>query len=332
MLKKNALLHLIKAVVSVSLITIIIMNIDWHLFSANLSELNYFFLFLALFLTIIERVELTYKWNLLLGIRGIVVSFYRLLAINLIGSFLGLFIPSSLGTDLVRGYYLIQNNSEKTASISSVIVDRILGVLALFFLAALSVIFSSEKLPNNISSFVILGFILLMIIIYFFQKRQSILLLNPFLKYIRFAKLTRIIVDLHYSILEYKKHPGTLLYSFLVTLLVQITRVLTFYFIALSFNVTVPIFYFFLFVPIVMLIMMLPVSIGGIGVGEGAFIAFFTVVGISLNHSILMAFTSSIFNTFFTLLGGIAYLFYKKPQKQELNLRNNAKVTAPREA
>ena len=131
-----------------------------------------------------------------------------------------------------------------------------------------------------------------------------------FLNKIKYQKLAEIFGKLHESILEYKKYPKTLLVSFIFTLLAHVTRVVTYYFVALSFNIPVPFIYFFLFIPLITLIIMIPISIGGLGVGEGAFVAFFSLVGISLNDCIIMALTNSVINTLFTLSGGIVYLFY----------------------
>ena len=148
MKKKKVLLFILKAVVSVSLLLFIILKINWAVVATNLKDANYYFLSLTILLFIIERSEITYKWNLLIRARGIMVSFGRLFLINLIGSFWGLFIPSSLGTDFARGYYLAKNNEEKTVSVSSVFVDRILGIFSIFLLALLSVTFAGDILSK----------------------------------------------------------------------------------------------------------------------------------------------------------------------------------------
>jgi len=319
MIQKKTLIFILKAFVSISLLTFLLMNIDWNTVLINLRNANIFLLVIACSLNIIERFELTFKWNLLIRIRSIVVTFGRLFWINSIGSFLGLILPSSLGTDVVRGYYLMKNNSEKSVSISSVFVDRVLGMFSLLLLGVVSVFFAGDLIAEfNIRSYIIVFFVLMFIIFYLFQKNEAVNFLQKILKRIRHKKLIENVIKLHNSILEYKKYPKILWVSFFITLLVQVTRVLTYYFIALAFHINVPIVYFFLFVPIIMLIIMVPISIGGLGVREGTFVAFFTLVGMSVNDAVIISFMNSFLDIMNSLiLGGGGYLFYKSPIKEK---------------
>jgi hypothetical protein len=316
MINKKKLLFIIKAVISIALLLFIIVRIDWNEVAENLRRANYLLIFAAFLLNIIERAELTYKWNLLIWARGIDVSFTKLFLINSIGGFWGLFLPSSLGTDVVRGYYLVKNNSEKSASVSSIFVDRILGMFSLLLLGVVSLLIAGDLISNmNIGYYFLILFMAALILFYFFQKEETALYLEKLFLKIPFKKFTGLLTKLHFSILEYKKHPKSLLLSFAVTLLVQITRVLTYYFIAIAFNINIPIVYFFLFVPLIMIVIMVPISIGGLGVREGTFITFFTLVGMSMNDAVVISFTNTFINTVITLLGGFVYLFYNSSDK-----------------
>jgi glycosyltransferase 2 family protein len=316
MVKKKTIVFIIKAVVSTSLLYLIIINIDWHEVSKNLKSANYILLVVAFILNIVERAELTYKWNLLIWIRGIQISFVRLFFINSIGGFWGLFLPSSLGTDVVRGYYLAKNNSAKSITISSIVVDRILGMFSLMLLGVISLFVAGALIPNtNIRFYALFLFVIVTILFYLFQKEKTAFFIKELLKKIKYKKLTEAISKLHFSILEYRKYPKTLILSFLITVLVQITRVLTYYMIALAFNISFPIIYFFLIIPIIMLVIMIPVSIGGLGVREGTFIASFALVGMSMNNAVIISFSNSFINTLVTSLGGIVYLFYNSSVK-----------------
>ena len=322
MLKNKWIRIFLKSFVSISLLIIIILNIDWKTVFNNLGNANFTLLIIACLLILIERAAVVYKWNLLIRIRGVHVTFNRLFLINLIGSFWGLFIPSSLGTDVARGYYLAKNNSEKSVSVSSVFVDRILGTFSIALLALISIMISGDLFSEyNIKLYVILFFAIVIVSFYLFQKEQLAEILVNFLNKIKYRKIAEIFGKLHESILEYKKYPKTLLLSFIFTILAHVTRVVTYYFVALSFNISVPFIYFFLFIPLITLIIMIPISIGGLGVGEGAFVAFFALVGVSLNSCIIMALTNSLINTLFTLTGGVVYLFYKNPERDKIQVK-----------
>src|SRR3989339_49832 len=319
MIKKKTIFLIFKIFVSISLLTYIILKIDWNEAFNNLEGANYYLLVMAFSLNIVERLILTYKWNQLIRIRGIDISFFRLFSINLIGGFWGLFLPSSLGTDVVRGYYLVKNNGEKSVSVSSIFVDRILGLFSLLLCSVVAVIIGGDLISKvDIKFYVLALFAVGIFSFYLFQKEGTARILEKILKKIKHHKLAELFIKLHTSILEYKKHPGTLLSSFFLTVLAHATHVLIFYIVALAFNISVPLIYFFLFIPIITLIIMIPISIGGLGVGEGVFITFFSLVGISMSDCVVMAFTNSIINILFTLSGGIVFLFFKNLSKQEI--------------
>lgn len=324
MMKKNKLIFLIKIVVSVSLLTFILIKVEWNKVFENLSHANLILLFAAILLNIFERFELTYKWNLLIKVRGIVVEFRRLFWINSIGSFLGLFLPSSVGTDVVRGYYLVKNNSEKSVSISSVFVDRVLGMFSLIIVGTVAVFFAGDLIAAyNLKFYLLALLIAVTILFYLFQRNESVKLLDRIFQKVKHKKFIEQGIKLHSSILEYKKYPKTLIISFIITLLVQVTRVLTYYFVALCFGIQISIVYFFLFIPIIMIVIMLPISIGGLGLREGTFIAFFTLVGMTMDDAATIIFINSLLDTFNTLvLGGGGYLFYKSPLKADEILEN----------
>lgn len=62
---------------------------------------------------------------------------------------------------------------------------------------------------------------------------------------------------------------------------------------------------------------MIPVSIGGLGVREGAFVALFTLVGMKMDDAVIISFTSSLIANLFTISGGLFYLIYKSDHKIE---------------
>ena len=328
MINKKTSIFLLKAIVSISLLTFLLTKIDWHTVTKNLHNANLFLLLIAIFLNVVERFELTYKWNLLIKVRGIVVKFGRLFWINSIGSFLGLFLPSSLGTDVVRGYYLVKNNSERSVSISSVFVDRVLGLISLLLLGLVSLLFAGNLVSKfNLNLYLAVLTFITLVGVYFFQRNETKKILELLFIKMKQHKIIEYAMKLHGSILEYKKYPKTLLLSFVITILVQVTRVLTYYAVAAAFDIEISIVYFFLFVPLIMIVMMLPITIGGLGLREGTFVAFFTMIGMSVNDAVVITFINSILDTLNTIiLGGGGYLFYKSTLKDQIALAKSVEV------
>ncbi len=76
------------------------------------------------------------RWWLLLRARGIAPSAAATLRLHLIGCFWNLLFPGLTGGDAVKAWHVAQGSGRTADAILSVLVDRIIGILALFLLAA----------------------------------------------------------------------------------------------------------------------------------------------------------------------------------------------------
>jgi uncharacterized membrane protein YbhN (UPF0104 family) len=76
------------------------------------------------------------RWWLLLRARGIAPSAGATLRLHLIGCFWNLLFPGLTGGDAVKAWQVAQGSGRTADAILSVLVDRMLGILALFLLAA----------------------------------------------------------------------------------------------------------------------------------------------------------------------------------------------------
>lgn len=78
------------------------------------------------------------RWQLLLRVQGIHISWSRLYGLLMVGLFFSLFIPGGTGGDIVKGYYLLKEApvGRKTAAAMSVVMDRLIGLVAVALLTA----------------------------------------------------------------------------------------------------------------------------------------------------------------------------------------------------
>jgi uncharacterized protein (TIRG00374 family) len=233
-----------------------------------------------------------------------------------IGTFWGVFLPSSLSTDVVRGYYLSQKTENVEMSAASVVVDRMMGLFSLLFCCLVSVVVYSSTFSQEVTRFVLVltcgcalaaSCALLQGGPDFLERRI------PF--FTRYA-IGKNLIGMQRSFLSYRKYPLVMLISFFNSLILQVIRAITMYYTALAFQVDVELVTFFIIVPITVIVIMIPVSIGGLGVREGSFVSLFGLVGLGLNESFAIAGTNSVMVTIVGLMGGVFYLSFKHPKKQ----------------
>ena len=319
-MKRDTLKYILKLVFGLLIIVVILYQIRWEDFFITVKKANYFLLVSAFSLLLIERVWAVFKWRQLLIVQGAAISMWRLFCIYTIGAFWGLFLPSSLGTDVARGYYLAKS-SNAAISVASVVVDRLMGILSLFFICFASIFFSNGLLEQSITNYIYIVFAAVIVgLILLLQDRVP----DVLEKKISFFSVNPIgmkLLEMHRAFLRFKKYPGTLFLAFLYSLVLQIIRVVTIYVTALAFSINIGIETFFVVVPVSIVVIMIPVSIGGLGVREGAFVFLFSLFGVSVNSSFVISSTNSIMVTIIGLLGGFIFMLYR----DELGEKNISK-------
>jgi uncharacterized protein (TIRG00374 family) len=311
MRSKNKLNKSVWLRLALSLILIIFVStkIEVDRLTNLLSSMRLSFFFLALLLVIPERAMLAYKWNVLLATKKMSLPFLTIFKICYLGNFIGTFFPSSLGVDVVRVYSLYKYNSNAAESISSVFVERWIGLFSVLTLVPASMLLFSETVANqNIFLFILIPVI--------FFIACSVVLLNKSimrafitgLNSINLPSLQRNLQDTYRAFSEYAEHKLVLLYVLILSFVLQVTRILITYFVYLSIGNDVNIVYFFIIVPLVIVLTMLPIAVAGIGIREGAFVYFFSQVGMSASE----AFTLSILVYALVMIsimpGGIIYV------------------------
>lgn len=76
------------------------------------------------------------RWQWLLRVQGIQLSWARVFLLTLIGVFFNFCIPGGTGGDVVKIFYLLKETpGQRALALLSVLVDRIVGILGLFILA-----------------------------------------------------------------------------------------------------------------------------------------------------------------------------------------------------
>ena len=128
-------------VISIILLAVLIYWIDFKNFINSIKNANYLYILIAVIIVTINRCIMAYKWNLLLKVKNINISFFEVTKIYYISNFLGLYLPPTIGADIVRAYYINKKKYQLSDILSSIVVERIIGFLVLLLFAVIGGIF-----------------------------------------------------------------------------------------------------------------------------------------------------------------------------------------------
>lgn len=92
------------------------------------------FLWLAVLVFPVTYVVTALRWHALLSVLEINLSRGRTFVLNMVGAYYNTFMPGSTGGDLLKAYYAAKHTVHRTRAVISVLVDRIIGLLALVLL------------------------------------------------------------------------------------------------------------------------------------------------------------------------------------------------------
>jgi len=218
---------------------------------------------------------ITVRFGIILQVQGIRIPFRTLYYFNGLSLFFSLFLPSAIGGDVVKGYYVYKRSGKKVESFTSIFLDRFVGSLGIIALGLITILYYGHTLnlaPLRNWALILCGGMLLVL---FFFLNQDFADKFKFLKVlVPSVKIREIIAHVYHTLNYYKHHKKVLVRGFLISLVGQVFFMTVQYFLARSLRIDVPYITFLLVVPIVTILSMAP-SINGLGVREAGFVYLF---------------------------------------------------------
>jgi uncharacterized protein (TIRG00374 family) len=291
--------------ISVILLIFLFKQVDKKSLLEVIKSSNKPVLFLAFCVFFLTYVLCIYRWEMLLGALKISLPFKRVVISYAGGIFFSLFLPSTIGGDLMRSVDLATHTQRPKEVIATVFLDRLSGYAGLVILALLSLLLGWRwqliRDESVIFSIIAITAILIAILFVLFNKflysKINNLLHSP-----NSGKIRELLKNLHQEIHYFRQHKKIIINNLILSIIIQAIAPVTFYMVAKSLHININIIYFFIFLPIIGAITLLPISIGGLGLRDASTIYFFAKVGIARD----LAFAMSLLSFFFLLIGGIA--------------------------
>lgn len=226
---------------------------------------------IVLALLAVDRVIMIWRWILLLRAGGALVSTGAACRVYLVSSFVGSFLPAGVGADALRALSLARDIAPRSESIASVAVDRVLGMLSIVLLGTIGIVVWTRQVDSELqqTTLVLAGLIGLAVAGVFWADRIVRLALpSSWHETAHGGRLVRVFDAFG----RYRGRGGTLITVLLLSVAVQVLRVLQAYALGRGLGLDVPFPYYLVFMPIGLLMLLIPVSISGFGLPQGVIV------------------------------------------------------------
>jgi hypothetical protein len=248
----------------------LVWEVDWQPVAAALGATHVGWFCAALALYGVAQAISALRWQLLAQPLGFRASYGRHVSLYCVGMFFNLFLPTSLGGDVVKAWRLAEHAHglprRRWRAVLSVFSERFCGLLALLLLATAATAAAIDLLPLWILAMVwglaagcVVGLALL-----------------P-LAASRLAKAGKLVHALSLS----RRHGRRWAAAFGLSLAVQVAAVLQVWFLALALALPASVWVCAVVAPLVSLLTLLPVSVNGIGVREASLVLLLAPAGVA---------------------------------------------------
>jgi uncharacterized protein (TIRG00374 family) len=295
-------------------------------FSALKEVLRADFIIIAVLLTGVNTFILSERWRLLLQTQNLHPKSLELYKLTLIGTFFNFAMPGGVGGDLVKAFYFYKDHPQsKALAISSVFVDRLLGLYTIVFMALAVMVFDINHVINNqVLSKLFFAFILVFIAftagLFLLFSRQK-MIMGLVAKILSFLPFKEKFLKLYHSGQLYGAEKTLLLKVFILSLFGQVLAVFIMYltgqFTASGSNI--PLTTFFIVTPIGFMATAIPISPAGVGVGQAAFYFLYNAyLDTKTDFGPLVITVNQMLSLFYGLIGAFFYL-QRKDHSQKIN-------------
>jgi uncharacterized membrane protein YbhN (UPF0104 family) len=313
---RRYILLALKLSVSIILLVVLFSRIDvaqlWQ--TARLASLPWLIAAIAVFGT--STVAAAWRWNLLLKAQHIQITLQSLLGTFLVATYFNNFLPSNIGGDFVRISDTARHTNSKTLATTVVLMDRILGLIALVFVAALGATaigrlhhaaapiwpvwlwagFVAGAAATTPAVFAPAGFGRLL---------RPLTVFHPEWVGDRITTLTG-------ALAKFGADPGALVAAFMGAILVQAALVVFYFAVAYALHLDIAFWDLAVVVPMSFVVQLLPVSIGGFGVREAFFSYYFHQINQPIEDAVLLSLVGQALLMMFSLSGLAVYVWRQR--------------------
>jgi glycosyltransferase 2 family protein len=246
-----------------------------------------------------------WRWQRVLGVLDVQSRLSTLFSHYLAGQFVGNFLPSTIGGDVLRVSRL-SATAPRGASFASVILERLTGWIVLPMLTLTGLALHPSLLDLGMASrlALVLSLGTLTVLAGILVVAGSPRLAGRFAGH---EGRTRFIGAVHLGVQRLRRHPGAAVGVLGVATVYQLSTVAAVYLATRALGLHLPLAAVLAFAPVVAIAQVLPVSLNGLGVREGAFVVFLGPLGVAAGQAIAVGLLVYAMTLAVSLLGAPAF-------------------------
>lgn len=329
--------RLIKALVSLGFFGFLFYFVNTHDLARTLKAMDGYYFSLSILLAMVMVTSSCLKWQLSVRLTGEKVPFSRLCGIYLIGYYFSNLLPSNIGGDVVRSYYLGRSVKSQSQAAASVFIERASGMLFLFLLTVLAPLLRPGGYTSPYLAFPALGaagllavFAALVLIprpidtlrtVSAFLLRCLHLPAGGWVERFNARLLDAIggVYEKTANAVRTARHDRTartaLLKMVLLTVWFYLLTWVNVYWAFRTFGAFPTFAQVAAVTPAIMVVSMIPVSLGSLGLAEGAYVLYFSMIGMESSDALAVG----LFMRFKVLLVGVVGAWFYLIHKHEVN-------------
>jgi uncharacterized protein (TIRG00374 family) len=264
------------------------------------------------------------RWWLILRTQDIHIRPWMAIRLYFLGWFYNNFMPSSVGGDLIRAWYITRHTEKRFEAVLSVFVDRAIGLLStlviaaffyFLFLSGRGLKLQANQKPGFVSvimnnkQVVITGLIAIfaiLVLLLLFGKGRD------FLRKIWVFSRTagqKAFKKLKQAVIIYCKKPMTILNVFVLTVVMQLITITGFWLLGSNMGIEADLKYYYVFFTLTWVFGAIPISIGGAVVIESLLAYLFVnFAGVESELALALALSQRIVWMITSLPGAIIHL------------------------
>jgi uncharacterized membrane protein YbhN (UPF0104 family) len=287
---------LIRLGISAVLLGWVAWKTDWSKFGQAFASLRLELWLAGVGLFALAQTVSSRRWQIITRALGFDQTMGQLTRFYFIGTYFSLLLPTSVGGDVVRAWYLDNRSGRRLKAFLSVFLDRLSGLMVLLAMGCLGVIFSPIPLESwivwsiwGMTACAVLGLVALPLLAGWLRLGEGRV------QQIKMA-------------MRLLRQPRLLAGTTFLALIVQALNVVIVWLIGMALHINIPGAYYWILTPMVTLLTMLPITVAGTGIRELTTALMLAPLGVGHDLAVSLALLWFAVFAAVSLVGGVVYL------------------------